>query len=368
MPKKILIVSSSFYPMNSPRSSRTTELAKEMSRQGHEVTVLTPKIPEHSDFEKKYELTIKNLGKQTWKPAELKGSSVSLLLRRAINRFSNLLLEYPDIQLMGMVEKALKKEEQNYDLLISIAVPHAIHWGVAKVWKKGSDQNPAKVWVSDCGDPYMGNPLRKKFFYFKYMEKWFCRKADYLTVPVKEAIKGYYKEFHHKIKVIPQGFNIDSIDYKRQYKGNRVPTFVYAGVFYKDIRDPKTFLDYLATLDVDFKFIIYTKKKKLVTPYEKRLKGKLIVKDYIPREDLLLQMSQADFLINFENNTSIQSPSKLIDYALVGRPVLSINSNGILDIELINQFLNGDYSNALQVGNIEQYDIKNVAKEFIKLI
>jgi len=36
---KILIVSNAFYPEISPRSFRTTELAKELSRQGHKDTL-----------------------------------------------------------------------------------------------------------------------------------------------------------------------------------------------------------------------------------------------------------------------------------------------------------------------------------------
>ncbi|MBK8622146.1 MAG: hypothetical protein IPN79_10350 [Saprospiraceae bacterium] len=39
---RILIVSAAFYPANSPRSFRTTELSKELASQGHEVVVVTP--------------------------------------------------------------------------------------------------------------------------------------------------------------------------------------------------------------------------------------------------------------------------------------------------------------------------------------
>lgn len=39
--KKILIVTNGYYPKNSPRSFRATEFAKELHRQGHQVTVIT---------------------------------------------------------------------------------------------------------------------------------------------------------------------------------------------------------------------------------------------------------------------------------------------------------------------------------------
>ena len=52
--KRILIISSAFYPFNSPRSFRTTELAKEFARRGHQVKVITPSYPEHRQFQEEF--------------------------------------------------------------------------------------------------------------------------------------------------------------------------------------------------------------------------------------------------------------------------------------------------------------------------
>ena len=95
--------------------------------------------------------------------------------------------------------------------------------------------------------------------------------------------------------------------------------------------------------------------------------SKLLIRDYIPRSELLVEMSKVDFLINFENNSSKQSPSKLIDYALTNRPILSINSGEAFDNELANDFLSGDYSKSFKIEDIEQYDIQNIVKQFISL-
>src|SRR5690606_24666694 len=101
----------------------------------------------------------------------------------------------------------------------------------------------------------------------KYVEKWFCKLVDYITVPFEGAIKGYYDQFHHKIRVIPQGFTFPSINYKDLYVGNKVPTFLYAGSFYKNVRDPRSLLNYLEKIEIDFKFIIYTNSVKILIPY-----------------------------------------------------------------------------------------------------
>lgn len=364
--KKILIVSSTFYPQNSPRSFRTTELVKEFARQGHEVTLLTLKNDEyHIPFEEEQGVTIRDFGPLYFPEIEFNGESgLSALVKKVIRRGLLLLFEYPEIELMPRVKKALKKES-GYDLLISIAVPHPIHWGVARAW----DRTIADTWVADCGDPYMGATMDSfdKLFYFKYFEKDFCRKTDFITVPVEEAKEGYYPEFRGKIEVVPQGFKFDEVEIDHaSYIPNSVPTFAYAGGLIPQNRDPRPFLDYLITLDQDYRFIVFTKTKFLIEPYVESANGKIEIRDYIPRKKLLKVLSGMDFLINFENKSPLQSPSKLIDYYLAGRPVLSIpNTN--LNKKAINEFLRGNYRNQYNFRDIDQYRIENVCNRFLDL-
>ena len=62
--KKILLVSNGFYPEISPRSFRATELAKEFSRQGHDVTVISKyRDFNYDDFLKKHSITFNMLGR-----------------------------------------------------------------------------------------------------------------------------------------------------------------------------------------------------------------------------------------------------------------------------------------------------------------
>ena len=145
--------------------------------------------------------------------------------------------------------------KSDYDLMISFAVPYPIHWGVA--WSVTKKHRISEVWVADCGDPYMGDVLDsfRHPFYFKYLEKWFCRKADFIAIPVKSAITGYYPEFHHKIRIIPQGFDFDLKPVKSEEVQNDIPTFAYAGGFLKGIRDPEPLMKYLSGLDFPFRFL-----------------------------------------------------------------------------------------------------------------
>ncbi len=352
--------------MNSPRSFRTTELAKELARQGHEVTVITPKdIEIHTSFEKEHNIVIKDLGKPTWKAIQLNGRGLNLKIRRLVRRVSNLVLQYPEIELQWLVNQALKNES-GYDLLISVAVPYPVHWGVAMT--RSEAHRIAKVWIADCGDPFMGqeNDTFTPPFFYKYVEKWFCRKADYLTVPTTGAKRGYYPEFQEKIKVIPQGFRFEDFQSTDNTGGNDIPTFGYAGGFIPGRRDPKELLEYLVNLDLKFRFHIYTNVPGLVRPFLEKAEGRIILHEYIPRQELLAHLSQMDFVVNFENIGDKQTPSKLIDYAIIGKPILSIKT-GALDKAVVNEFFARDYHNQLSVENPDQYRIENVCSKFLEL-
>ena len=364
--RKILIVSRSFFPTISPRSFRATELAKEFTRRGHSVKVITMFLDnvDYEELAQTFGVQFKDLGNFKIKTLKLHGNNFQIMIQRLIDRSLLMLFEFPDIQIMPLTIRALRSED-NYDLLISVAVPYPIHWGVAKARTK--KHKIAKTWIADCGDPFMGDKMDtfRKFFYFKYVEKWFCRKADYLTIPIKEGMQGYYKEFHHKIKVIPQGFDFSEISLPSRVH-NQPVTFAYAGNIIPVNRDPRPFLDYLCTLTTPFKFIFYTKKTDLIIQYEKQLMGKLEIRDYTPRNKLLPILASMDFLVNFDNNTNIHIPSKLIDYAITQRPILNVEFN--LDKSIISAFLARDYSKAFVVTDLEQYNIRRVVERFLDLI
>jgi len=363
--KKILVVASSFYPNNSPRSFRTTELAKEFARQGHEVEVIIPfRGFDYSGFAADNRLIIKDLGRLRFNDIELKGNRIAVLVKRIIRRVLSLLFEYPFIELMFKVSNRLKKED-GFDLLISVAVPFPIHWGVAKA--RTRKHLIADVWIADCGDPYMGDTTDsfRKMFYFKYIEKWFCRKANFISVPFEGAVAAYYPEFSEKIRIIPQGIRLEGLKIPGYKKNNVYPVFGYAGGFIPGKRDPKALMHFLAACNKKFKFVVYTSQTEMLLPYKQILQDSLDIKKSIPREELLTVLAGMDFLINLDNNTSTQLPSKLIDYAITGRPVLNVTSDS--DFKQLIDFLDGNYAGRMKLEPPEKYDIRVVAEAFARL-
>ena len=361
MPKRILIVTRFFHPDITPRAFRAYELAKEFSRQGHNVTVLTTKRGfDYSHIEQKFGFRVQ--AKVKCEPEQIQGDG----LKRVLRFILQWLFLYPFIMLTGSFKKSLKNED-GYDMLISIAYPFPVHFGVALA--RRGNKTLCKTWIADCGDPFVRNGIARlpAPFYLHWLEKWFCEKSDYISVPINEAKPAFPLKYQNKIKVIPQGFDFSEINPNYEKGFNAVPTFAYAGMLGTGVRDPVDFLNFLCQLELDFKFIIYTKNYSLVEPYQKDLGKKLEIRRYIPRNELLDVLGKMDFLINFEDKSTVQKSSKLIDYALVQRPILSVKTFDIDKIAL-KEFLIGNYEKQIKIDDIEQYNIEKVTRDFIDLV
>lgn len=358
---KVVIISRTCFPAKAPRSHRATELAKEFARKGYEVALYAYLGDyDYNEIETQTGVRFKNLG-HAHGGMPTNTSNIGTSLKYRLMRFFGTPIQYPECSMIPQVKHAISSEG-NIDLLVTIAVPHVIHYAAAL-----ANRIRVKCWVADCGDPFMGNPMHKPPFYFEWFERYWCKRCNYITVPVEEARAAYYKEYHDKIRVIPQGFNFDGAQLA-DYIPNDVPTFAYSGIFYKDLRDPSRFLEYLCTIEKPFKFICYTKSVSILQSYKEKLGDKLEVRAYIPREELLFELSKMDFLVNVPNKSGVQQPSKLIDYALTKRPILNVSSD-FTDSErnTLQAFFKADYSGRMIIHEIERYNIVNVARQFLEL-
>lgn len=364
---KILVISQHLFPMQTPRAHRTTELVRELARQGHEVTLYAV-LGKHdySNFEKSFNITIRNIPlKWMVHPYNSDNDNKRTLTDKILGKILKK-LEFPNIEFLFRVPEILKNDHA-YDALITIADPHQIHWGAARFRENFSHLFPP-VWIADCGDPFMMNGSKSGHLkLFENFERRFCKACDYITVPVEEAKKGYYQEYRYKIEVIPQGFDFE-IDQNRSEPINEILTFAYAGTFYKDIRNPESFLNYLSEIKTDFRFEVFSSHNDLIEQFKPILRDRLVIRQPLNRAELIEELKNKDFLVNIENvDSPAQIPSKLIDYAIAGRPILSVNPVN-LDTRVIDEFIMMNYDHKYVVKNIDQYLISNVTKKFINLI
>jgi hypothetical protein len=356
---KILIVTKSFFPLLGPRSFRATELAKSFSKQGHEVRVLTFYDKSHEKFALENGIEINHFSTYIFsKPGKfiLKILNVLLIKLKLSEK-----LNFPDCLIFFTILFNSSKIN-NSDFIISIAKPHSINWGIAYLRKKSASK--IKTWIADCGDPFYNNPFRKYSSIFKSFDKLFYEKVDYVTVPVDISLESYDASYLSKFIVIPQGFDIENdLKLRRKFVESNIVKFAYAGNFYKNNRDPKELISYLLTSKMDFRFYIYT-NSKLVNAYIPLNDDRFIVSGFIERESLIENLSKLDFLISINNEGGVQSPSKLIDYGIAGRPILVLENNKV-DGRL-NEFLHKDYSNRAEV-DLKLFDVNRISQLFINL-
>lgn len=343
-----------------------TELCKQFCKDKHEVTLVTHATDERNEFAQSIGCKLIDMGKP-FPPISRQGSNwLSRKVRHVTSRGLQVAFEYPAIGLMWLVRNSVRNLD-GFDLLVSCAQPHPVHWGVA--WARGKSKRIAPVWVADCGDPFMMSHFDTFDHppYFAILEKLFCRRADYIAIPAMTYKSGFYPEFHDKIVEIPQGFNPDEFSVFDGDLPERPIRFGYAGMFMPRTRDPSAFLEYLCEReDLDFSFEVYTTTPQHIVRYKERLRDKLQIHKPIPRHQVVYELSKCHFVVNVGFDPSNTIPSKLMDYWLTGRPILNLPNNAV-DPEILEQFFNGDYTEAFQIQNPEKYRIDRVAAQFIEL-
>jgi hypothetical protein len=360
---KFLIIAQRSYPQQGPRAFRTTELAEQLARIGHEVIVYSIHGScKYEDYEKKTGVTMKNIKTVFPIYGNDNKNRFNFIYKILYALFRKWLL-FPEIELHYRVNGIIQKEK-DVDVLITIAYPHTIHSGAARAKKKNMDVFP-KLWIADCGDPFFLNPFLSPPFYFKKYEKKTCCLADYITVPTKESIKGYFPEFWQKIRVIPQGFDFSKTPIAK-YNKNSIPTFIFTGNIYPGKRDVHSFMDFLLSWPYPYNFKLFV-RKPLENKYVIESKHQIAYIVGRTRKEIIWECSKADFLINVANPISIQTPSKLIDYGISKRPILNISSS-FEEIDDFENFYHGNYEHQLHIDNLDDYKIENVVNNFVSIV
>ncbi|ASI36432.1 hypothetical protein A0126_12835 [Exiguobacterium sp. N4-1P] len=360
--KKILIISHWYYPHNVPRAFRAKALYEDLINKGHDVDLL---IGNQKVFLKKDEYDLEKF--------EIPKKSNTLNKKfkgRLFEKIKEIIFYFIGDRFLFTSGKHIYKniDFENYDGVISLGLPFYINF-ITALKKKLTKSNTTLI--TEWSDPFYGTKDIKIAPYFNYIQKKVCSISSYVVIPTIAALPYFLKyKDEKKIKIIPQAFDFSNIKIS-DYKKNEVPTFGFAGLFYKDIRNPEKLLESLSSIDIPFKFVVYTVTRgrifdEVLLKYKNILGDKLEISSLIPREDCLKKLSEMEFLINIDNLSSNQVPSKLIDYALTKRPILSFKQDEI-DIEILKSFIDGVYDNSLYL-DIEKYNIKHRSNDFLELI
>lgn len=344
---KIIIVSYYSGPEITPRAFRTNSLYESLLRMGHEVELIVPT----------------KAAKKFSRESKKKSYGFKKIMRSMVEFF---LPGGKDLRYFFQLVNSLKNK--NADLVISIGLPFSVHLSVS-VSKMFFGLDSEKIFF-DYGDPYSGNPKGCSCFYSRSIEFWALKSCDVIFTPIQEAIPSFLPVMpdNCEIRVLSQGYKIRNVLIKK-YNQNEIVTFVYAGLFYKGIREPSFFLKYLSEIEADYRFIVYTdlnnsESLAIIERYKKLMGKRLVINSMIEREKCIEALSQSDFLINFLNEGGVQQPSKVVDYVLSKRPFLNI-SNQQNDFSIFEDFFDFDFTSFV-APDISDFDEDVVANKVVK--
>ncbi|MEO1999909.1 MAG: glycosyltransferase [Planctomycetaceae bacterium] len=229
-----------------------------------------------------------------------------------------------------------------YDGLITVSNPYSCHLVGLHV-RRHDSQLP---WLVDLGDPFSeltSEPANNLRLYSAANRRLECRvlsHADRVSVTTQGTASSYLQQFPQvagKVQVIPPVLSLPDCNPGPHPAacpvGDQQPRrLVYAGSLYRSIRNPRAVLQLFSRLIArpetrDLELHFYGRVddcREEFRSYHDLLGRKVVIHGPVDRATVWQQMHAAHALVNLGNATTTQLPSKIIEYAATGRPILNV--------------------------------------------
>lgn len=358
MKRSYLILTYFYTPAISARAFRWSALAERWASQGHHVDVISRLERDRPAEEQlngvnvfRVNSMLHELARRVVRPhvstAPIETSTPSRCIMKAarwVYREIWLNLYWPDYGFLWY-GPALRKARylattHNYDVLISVSPLFTSHLVGEQVSR---EFNPC-CWLVDCGDPFSlqeiepHNNIRLYRLLNEKVERRILKKASAVTVttePTKEMYLSHFPESAGKVEVIPPLLSIPlSLSPHLAASSDGRIRLAYAGLLYPETRPPDFLLKLLAGLlehsdlrerlelhlygDIRLVHASFKPFKHLIE------QGSIILHGMSDRSVVVRAMEEADVLVNIGNKTAYQLPSKTIEYASTGKPILNL--------------------------------------------
>lgn len=247
-------------------------------------------------------------------------SGLRFLLKRLI---------FPDIWILqgATIQKEAQKafpEDPSFDYIVASMMP----FSMGKIaWQFQQKYHPQAQLIFDIGDPLSNNSVPSPFSNLRRL-KWeqkYLPKAKYIVLTNTDTLNYYTKILKlppDRFRLIPQG--VDTQLFKpankmKQYEHGEKIKLVYAGLFYKNLRDPSLFLKAIADVDhitVDIYAAVHHARAANITYYPRK-----------SQTELLAAFHAATALLYFDNAYGMQTSGKIYELLALQKPIVFVYSN-----------------------------------------
>ncbi|AKR12095.1 transporter [Bacillus thuringiensis] len=343
--KRVVVISYWYYPENVARAFHVKGIVSSLIKDGYHVDLVLPKNAMYQEIGNK---NLNNITLHQVKPGillhkeknrwdvnrNILNNSHSNLLTKGLKKLYDVLI-WPDRTIEWAINayRYVKKNKlhSNSMAMVTVGLPVSTHI-TGHLLKKDA---PHLKWIADYGDPFSYNPDREIRKYDRFLESRILNNVDSIVIPTESAIDCYTSLGVNKsqIHVIPQLFEEEQGESNYEVDKDKF-NIMYAGSFYRGIRSPVEFIHALSLASkrnrqIEFHYFGNVTALEEFLNMEGLDKEKLPIKinDFKSRSEILNIMRGMDLLINLNNKSTSQIPSKIIDYLYANKRILNIGNN-----------------------------------------
>lgn len=311
---RILVLTEEYKKISLPNSVCLKYIVDYLRRQGIDVDIISAEKEVYKNTKTEYYFVEKKNNKIIYKINKLLNYPISA--RGKVQRY----VEY--------VEKLLNK--QRYSAIIAVQNPNETVAALKKIKEKHADETVILYEIDPASNRYKFPKGIIQKYLMKKAKKWEIkayRRMDYI-IHMKSHMNHYrnktYKEFEDKTRYldIPAFRGDSSLEVNAT---DKKISLIYAGAFYKKLRDPDKMLKILFALTkklpIEVKMFI---NAPMVEYVANKCKGKkeFDISGYISEEKLKIIIKESSCLISLGNKESDFLPSKVLTYMGMEKPII----------------------------------------------
>ena len=218
-------------------------------------------------------------------------------------------------------------ENNKIDCIISVSNTICSQFAALKI----KETYPFVKWITFFTDPFTDHyiyypqlknkPALRKRHYSDELKIYNTADYNLLTAELyKRAINEFHQDINKTYKIL-YSLSKQNVESDGHATASPLITMIFAGALYKNIRNPEGMLKVVSQTN-NLKLDLYIKRNACSDIVEHYLCDRIERKSVVGREAYLKMINEDyDILINIGNDSTLQTPSKMLELLSTGKPI-----------------------------------------------